>query len=56
MASDLLAENEVILNSLQAAYDLAETNKEHALSNFLADRMEAHKKHAWFLRSTLKTR
>ena len=56
MANDLLTANETILGSLQSAYDLAEANKEHALSNFLADRMEAHKKHAWFLRSTLKNR
>lgn len=56
MVTELLAENEMVLQSLQAVYELAERAGEHALSNFIADRMEAHKKHAWFLRSTAKNR
>lgn len=56
MVSELLAENEMVLQSLQATYELAERAGEHALSNFIADRMASHKKHAWFLRSTTKNR
>ena len=35
------------------AYELANSQNEQALSNYLQDRMMAHKKHAWMIRSTL---
>lgn len=56
MAQELLAANHIVLDSLQRVYDLAETNKQNALSNFMAERMMAHNKHAWFLRSSIKQR
>jgi len=36
------------------AYELAENAGAHGLSNFLAERQDAHKKHAWMIRATLK--
>ena len=53
MLSDLLSANQLVLASLMRAYDLADSNKEFGLANYLQDRMMAHKKHAWMLRSTL---
>lgn len=53
MLSDLMSANQLVLASLMRAYELADTNKEFGLANYLQDRMMAHKKHAWMLRSTL---
>ena len=56
MLEKLLADNNVVLASLEQAYELAEVAHNHGLSNFLAERQDAHKKHAWQLRATLKQR
>jgi starvation-inducible DNA-binding protein len=53
MLQDLMTANETVLASLKQAYELANINKEDGLSNYLQDRITAHKKHAWMLRSTL---
>jgi starvation-inducible DNA-binding protein len=50
----LLADNDVILKALKFTYDLAEQNNEHGFSNFLAERMDAHRKHGWMLRASSK--
>ena len=54
MVQELLSDSEKILIILKKNYDAAETAGEHGLSNFLAERMDAHKKHAWFLRASIK--
>jgi starvation-inducible DNA-binding protein len=54
MLEILLQDNDVILESIKAAYDAAESVGAHGLSNFLAERQDAHMKHAWMLRATLK--
>lgn len=54
MARYLLVENEKVLAILTAAYQAAEEQEELGVSNFLQDRIQAHKKHAWFLRATTK--
>jgi starvation-inducible DNA-binding protein len=53
MLSDLFATNQLVLASLMRAYDEAGTQQEFGLQNYIQDRMMAHKKHAWMLRSTL---
>jgi starvation-inducible DNA-binding protein len=53
MLTDLFSTNQMVLASLMKAYELADSNKEFGLANYLQDRMMAHKKHAWMLRSTL---
>lgn len=55
MLEELLKDNEVLLNQIEIAYDLAEKERKHGLSNFLADRQGAHCKHRWQLAATLKT-
>ncbi len=54
MMNELLADNQIVLNTLDEAYRLAEEYDEIGLSNFLQDRYDAHKKHAWMLSSILK--
>jgi starvation-inducible DNA-binding protein len=54
MLMELLQDSEKIAKFMAIAFDLAEDAGEHGLSNFIADRQDAHRKHAWMLRSTLK--
>jgi starvation-inducible DNA-binding protein len=54
MIRELLQDSERIQIVLKKNYDAAEDAGEHGLSNFLAERMDNHKKHAWFLRASLK--
>ena len=54
MMQTLHEDNEKMLVILKMAYDFAEQAGEHGLSNFLAERMDAHRKHGWMLRASLK--
>lgn len=54
MVSELLQDSDKTVKIFKMVYDIAETNGEHGLSNFLAERMDAHRKHSWMLRATLK--
>ena len=54
MVAELLQDSEKMSNIFRLTFDMAEQAGDHGLSNFLADRQDAHKKHSWMLRSTLK--
>jgi starvation-inducible DNA-binding protein len=54
MSAELLKDNEKIIKILKLVYDLAEREGKHGFSNFLAERMDAHEKHGWMLRSSLR--
>lgn len=54
MISKLAADNERVIASLTAAYELCEKHKHYAISNMLQDRLTAHQKHGWMLRSFIK--
>lgn len=54
MLQELLADSDKMAEIFKITFDLAEQNGDHGLSNFLADRQDAHKKHSWMLRSSLK--
>jgi starvation-inducible DNA-binding protein len=54
MVLELLADSDTMTTVLKRVYDIAEANGEHGFSNFLAERMDAHKKHSWMLRATTK--
>jgi starvation-inducible DNA-binding protein len=54
MLKELLADSEKMANIFRITFAMAEQNGDHGLSNFLADRQDAHKKHSWMLRSSLK--
>jgi starvation-inducible DNA-binding protein len=54
MLDRLYKDNLLVISNLEKAYELAEAVHEHGWSNFLAERLTAHKKHGWMLRSTIK--
>lgn len=54
MLRTLLSDSEKMAQIFKMLYDMAEKNGDHGLSNFLAERQDAHKKHSWFLRASLK--
>ena len=54
MTQELLADSDLMVEIFRSAYAAAEQMGDYGLANFLADRQDAHKKHSWMLRSTLK--
>jgi starvation-inducible DNA-binding protein len=54
MISRLLDDNEKMIKILKMTYKESEAASEFGFSNFIAERLEAHYKHGWQLRSTLK--
>ena len=54
MVATLYADNMKVYASLKMARDMADTYEQNGLVNFLEERLDAHQKHAWMLRSTLK--
>jgi len=54
MLKELLVDSERMAEIFRITFDMAEAAGDHGLSNFLADRQDAHKKHSWMLRSSLK--
>ena len=54
MMKKLTDDNATIIEQLTKTQALAETNKKMGLANFLQDRIDAHEKHGWMLRSITK--
>jgi starvation-inducible DNA-binding protein len=54
MLTELYQDCEQMVKIFQVVYKLAEANNEFGLANFYADRQDAHAKHCWMLKSTLK--
>jgi len=54
MVLELLQDSDNKVKILKRVYDIAEAAGEHGFSNFLAERMDAHRKHSWQLRATAK--
>ena len=54
MLNSLLTDNTEVLNSLNRTFALANTANEQGLADYLAQRIDAHKKHEWQLKSSLK--
>ena len=54
MVIELLNDSDKMSKLLKMVYELAEQAGENGLSNFLAERMDAHRKHSWMLRATVK--
>lgn len=54
MVEELLQDSDKLQQMFKIVFQAAEELGEHGLSNFLADRQDAHAKHSWMLRSTLK--
>jgi starvation-inducible DNA-binding protein len=54
MMRRLSADNQIVLNTLNLTFKLAEKFDKQGLMNFLADRIDTHNKHGWMLRSYTK--
>lgn len=54
MLMELLQDSEKMSGIFKIAFDISEQYKKYGLSDFLAGRQDAHDKHSWMLRSTLK--
>ena len=54
MVSKLVADNEIILETLKTTFKLADNLDEQGLADYIAGRIDAHKKHGWMLRSIIK--
>ena len=54
MLAELASDNEKMIKILKFVYDQAEQAGEHGFSNFLAERMDAHRKHGWMLTASLQ--
>ena len=53
MVQELLDDSDKMVKILKYCFDIATQVGEDGLANFLAERMDAHRKHSWMLRSTL---
>lgn len=58
LLSDILASliksNDAVLDSLNAVFTLANINKQQGICNFIADRIDTHQRHGWFLTASAK--
>jgi starvation-inducible DNA-binding protein len=54
MVKELLLDNEKMLVIFKKLFDTSEQFHEHGFSDFIAGRMDAHKKHGWMLRASSK--
>jgi starvation-inducible DNA-binding protein len=54
MAARLSIDNEKVLSTLNMAFKLADEFDQQGLADFIAGRIDAHKKHGWMLRSITK--
>ena len=54
MVATLFMDNTTVLASLQRARDVADKYGENGLVNFIEERLDQHKKHAWMLRASMK--
>lgn len=54
MVKELLMDNEKMVVILKKAYAASEAAGEPGFSNFLAERIDGHRKHGWMLRASSK--
>lgn len=54
MVSELLQDNERMIVIFKKLFEVSEANNEYGFSDFVASRLDAHRKHGWMLRSSSK--
>ncbi len=54
MARRLMVDNQKVIMTLDIAFKLADELDQQGLADFIAGRLDAHKKHGWMLRSITK--
>jgi starvation-inducible DNA-binding protein len=52
--ASLIEANDEVLASLNKVFTLANANKQQGICNFIADRIDTHQKHGWFLKASAK--
>jgi starvation-inducible DNA-binding protein len=55
MVAELYQDNQRMVELLKEAFTCANDCNEQGIANFIAERLDAHGKHGWFLRSILRT-
>ena len=56
MFAELLSDNGKMIDLLNICFGSAEEENKQGIANFIAERLDAHEKHSWMLRSILKNR
>ena len=56
MFAELLSGNGKMIDLLNGCFVSAEEENKQGIANFIAERLDAHEKHGWMLRSILKNR
>lgn len=54
MLKELYMDNEKMIVIFKKLFDLSESEGEHGYSDFIAARIDAHRKHGWMLRASMK--
>lgn len=54
MMAEMLRDNSIMIELLKHCFSSAESENNQGVANFLAERLDAHEKHGWMLRSILK--
>ncbi len=54
MLKELYMDNEKMVVIFKKLFDVSEENGEHGFSDFVAGRMDAHRKYGWMLRASMK--
>ena len=54
MIEELLNDNRIMIDLLNQCFASAEQENNQGIANFIAERLDAHGKHGWMLRSFLK--
>lgn len=54
MMEELAADNTKMIELLNHCFASAESENQQGVANFIAERLDAHQKHGWMLRSILK--
>ena len=56
MFAELLSDNSKMIELLNNCFSSAENENKQGIANFIAERLDAHEKHQWMIRSILKNR
>ena len=54
MVESLIVDNEKTVKILKLVFQQSEANQEYGFSDFIAGRIDAHRKHGWMLRASAK--
>ena len=55
MFQELFNDNATFISFLNSTFDVATGERQQGIANFIAERIDAHQKHQWMIRSILKS-